>query len=322
VDKGKKLNRILNLAAAIKNNPGIGAQELATLTDVDVRTIYRYIQELRQQGYDVRSSPGAGGGYTLMNDAPLPPVNFTPSEAVALLLAGKTLDEARLMPDSADIKGALAKVQDTLSDTSRERSSSVVTNVSVLLPGVQTPNPWSNHLNELLTHLVRGETVKITYRSMSQGTDEIRTVDPYHIFHMDGSWYLAAFCHEHNEVRTFRANRVLKVERAGRTFGKPADFDINAYLGDAWRIARGESVDIVIRFSPEYASYIREGVWHHSQELSDAPDGGVMLKLHVPVTLEIKRFVLGFGPQAEVLQPVALREEIAEALAVAAGQYV
>jgi predicted DNA-binding transcriptional regulator YafY len=98
----------------------------------------------------------------------------------------------------------------------------------------------------------------------------------------------------------------------------PASFDVAKYLAGAWGMLRGDAVTVRVVFARSLARYIRERVWHASQKLRDLPDGRVEMTLSVADTLEVRRWILGFGVEAEVVAPEGLREALrveAEALA-------
>ena len=81
---------------------------------------------------------------------------------------------------------------------------------------------------------------------------------------------------------------------------------------------RGDLVTVRVISARALAPYIRERLWHPSQKLRDLPDGRVEMTLHVADTLEVRRWILGYGVQAEVVEPEGLREALrveAEALA-------
>jgi len=65
----------------------------------------------------------------------------------------------------------------------------------------------------------------------------------------------------------------------------------------------------VVRFDAYQARWIRERVWHPTQKLQELPDGGVLFEAEANPQ-EIKRWVLGYGSHAEVLEPPLLREEV------------
>lgn len=78
---------------------------------------------------------------------------------------------------------------------------------------------------------------------------------------------------------------------------------------------------VKVRFSPAAARYVEEGRWHASQRLTRQSDGSLVAELHLSVTEEIKRWVLGFGKEAEVLEPEELRKEMAQELQTLLSQY-
>ena len=102
-------------------------------------------------------------------------------------------------------------------------------------------------------------------------------------------------------------------------FEVPADFNAQRYLDDARGIPRGDLVAMRVVFARGLAPYIRERLWHPSQKLRDLRDGRVEMTLHVADTLEVRRWILGYGAEAEILQPERLREAVRlEAQALAA----
>jgi predicted DNA-binding transcriptional regulator YafY len=77
-------------------------------------------------------------------------------------------------------------------------------------------------------------------------------------------------------------------------------------------IYRGPVVEVKIAFSPSMAPFIRERQWHSSQHLENQPNGSIQLSLEIADTLELRRWILSFGKEAEVLEPDSLRREIQE----------
>ena len=73
----------------------------------------------------------------------------------------------------------------------------------------------------------------------------------------------------------------------------------------------GKPEAVEITFEAAVANYIRERVWHESQELEDRPDGSVLLRMSVAPGFELKSWIKGFLPHIQVLKPTALRDEIA-----------
>ena len=93
---------------------------------------------------------------------------------------------------------------------------------------------------------------------------------------------------------------------------------MDEYLEGAWGIIRGDIVTVKVLFARSLARYIRDRLWHPTQKFRELDSGRLEMTLRVADTLEVRRWILGFGSEAEVLEPAALREALrrdAEALA-------
>ena len=97
-------------------------------------------------------------------------------------------------------------------------------------------------------------------------------------------------------------------------FLTPPDFDAPHYVKQAFGMRHGEPlVTVQVRFTPYQSRWIRERIYHPSQTLAELPNGaGLILTMKVTGTFEVRRWVMSFGAEAEVLEPAALRQEIAE----------
>jgi len=165
---------------------------------------------------------------------------------------------------------------------------------------------------------LEGKTLEITYHSFSRDEITIRRIDPYHLWYHQGGLYVIAYDHLRREVRLFALERIKALHETAETFAIPSSFDVEAYMRESFGILRGgPAVPVKVRFSNAWARWIEERVWHPSQTLERLPDGELILTLQVAVTDELKRWIVSFGREAIVLEPVALREAVrAEAQAL------
>src|SRR5207247_3371058 len=174
------------------------------------------------------------------------------------------------------------------------------------------------HLPTIPTALAERRTLRTRYYSASRDSEDLREVDPYHLTLHNGGLYLVGHCHLRDAVRIFAVERMRTVELTRTRFDVPASFDAEKYLAGAWGILRGDLVTVRVVFARGLARYIRERVWHPSQKLRDLPDGRLEMTLQVADTLEVRRWILGYGVEAEVVEPQTLRATLrdgAEALA-------
>ena len=77
-------------------------------------------------------------------------------------------------------------------------------------------------------------------------------------------------------------------------------------------IIEGERFGVRVKFRPDAAVYVRERVWSKDQNIEALPDGGIVLSFTSTSEPEVHSWVLSFGPQAELLEPQALRRQIAD----------
>lgn len=155
--------------------------------------------------------------------------------------------------------------------------------------------------------------VEILYYSASSGKSDKRIVDPYHLHNVRGDWYLIAFCHKRKQVRDFLMGRIKECKILASNFQTKGDFSINEYLSKGFFAERGDKlIDIVIRFDEYQARWIRDRQWHPSQEIEELSSGELILRLKVGGIQEVKRWIMGYGPHAEVLEPESLRQQFKE----------
>jgi predicted DNA-binding transcriptional regulator YafY len=86
-------------------------------------------------------------------------------------------------------------------------------------------------------------------------------------------------------------------------------------------VYQGEGVKVKIWFAPDAAGYIREKIWHDTQEILPQKDGSIVFEAEVTGTDEIRFWVMSWGSKAEVLEPQSLREEIKAEAEVMAEKY-
>ena len=132
-------------------------------------------------------------------------------------------------------------------------------------------------------------------------------IDPYHLANINGEWFLFAFDHLRNDVRTFVPARIQSVKLTGKRFTQPRKFSLEKRLRDSFGVHSGQGeFNVVIRFNEFAADYIREKRWHPSQQVKELPAGGLELRLKLSSLGEVERWVLGWAGNAKVLQPPEL----------------
>ena len=114
-------------------------------------------------------------------------------------------------------------------------------------------------------------------------------------------------------VRTFKLERIRRVELTGTPYDIPGDFDPRQVLADAWGIwyTEEEPVEVVLRFSPRVANRVRETQWHRSETVEQQPDGGLLWRARVAEPQEMLPWIRGWGADVEVVGPEEVRAKVA-----------
>lgn len=157
------------------------------------------------------------------------------------------------------------------------------------------------------------EAVAFDYLAPSKKKPERRTVEPAFIYMRNGRWYLYAADDTSGGRRTFAFPRMSNAALAGRKF-VPRDFSPRDIFRYSFGVVAGEErpkENVILEFSPDVAMRIRETVWHPEQLLDTLPDGRVRLSLPLAEScyLELKPWLLSWGPTVKVVAPRSLREQ-------------
>lgn len=306
--------RVLQLLLTIEQAPGMSAKALAERCEISERSVYRYAELLRLAGVPIY----ADGGYKLSGQTPLSAVRLTLSESLALVIAGEHLSGGKA-PFSAALSQALRKILAVVPEELRVSAGSAKGRVLMDAPGPVDYSGSARLFAAIDTAVRDHEKVAIMYRSLSSARESRRVIDPYGTVFRHGLWYVAAFCHRRNEERLFRLDRVISLERTGQSFEPRTDFSLADYMRDAWHVERGKPITAKVRFSGLAKQIVMEGQWHPSQKVLQEDSDTAILSFKTGGLRELSTWLMGFGGEAEVLEPPELRELLVEkAVAVAA----
>jgi proteasome accessory factor B len=157
----------------------------------------------------------------------------------------------------------------------------------------------------------RRQQLEIAYRKPGERQTETRVIDPYHLANINGEWFLFAYDHLRQDLRTFVPARIQSLKPTGKTFARPQKFSLEKRLRGSFGVRSGQGdYDVVLRFNARAADYVREKKWHESQQLRPRRDGGVELGLRLSSLEEVTRWVLSWGGDARVVKPRELADAV------------
>jgi predicted DNA-binding transcriptional regulator YafY len=291
---------------------GRSVHQLERTLKVGHRTLYRDLKTLELAGFRVARARSHGQAVWRMEGAPPVPISLTEEEIAALALASHLVLSFQGSPFHPSITTALKKIQGI---ATRETASTFEVAGSRFYAGVRRARPYTRKeiwFRTILEGLRRHRALHIKYFTHERGVTSERDVDPYGLLVHEGAFYLIGWCHTRLARRTFLVDRIQYAKLTDLQFAIPGDFSLKDHFKNAWNILQDKAlVTVRIRFGPRVARIIREGRWHESQSLESRADGGVVLTVRVAGWEEIKRWIAGFGAEAEVLEPKELRESLA-----------
>jgi predicted DNA-binding transcriptional regulator YafY len=320
--RGDQLSRQWRLLHLIDRPQGVTVEDAARELDCAVRTIWRDLATLQKAGFPLYADHAADGYKSVWRVTEefkrSLPLKLTLAELAALVMSRQLMAPLGPSPLGPAATAAFEKIQAVLSRDALKLLDAMRDHLGVRTVGARLQQPLAEHLPLIHRALHESRSLRIRHYSPQRDEETGREIDPYHLTWFDGGLYLVAWCHLRRALRIFAVERMREVALLRRTFTVRPDFDADDYLGKAWGIVQGELVTVRAVFARGLARYIRERLWHPSQKLRELPDGRLELTVRVADTLEIRRWILGFGVEAEVVEPEALREALrAEAQALA-----
>jgi len=240
-------------------------------------------------------------------------------EIVALFLARKAIAPLQGSPLEATLRESFRRLSASLSGEVSFRWSDLDEVFSARESGVV---PADVTLFEKLSRaILESCELRFDYRKIDGEEWEPRRLQPYHLTEFDGGWYVIGFDPDRKARRTFALQRIRKARSVKVRFLRPADFSLSDHLGGSFGVwhsptDRGKRCRIRLRFTGWAARLVSERRWHPSQQIvwKGKRADELLMTLELSSFEEIRRWILSWGTQVEVLEPKELRGEIRAAL--------
>jgi len=235
--------RALLALELIQGSPGITADQLGDKLGVTERAARRYVGILREAGIPIESVRGPYGGYRLGRGLRLPPLMFSATEALGLVMA--VLDGHHDAGDPSDPVGsALGKIVRALPEPVAAQADAV-RRTTAPAPDRAAARPDPSTTTALVQACLQQRRVRLDYRTEA-GSEWVIEVDPWTVVVRHGRWYLLCWSHTSGARRAYRIDRVRAVEPLDATFSAPADLDPVADLEEHLAVGWEYDVEVVI----------------------------------------------------------------------------
>ena len=227
------------------------------------------------------------------------------------------------IPFFGPAQSAAVKLESTLPAHLRDHLREAGGAVKIRLDATSRLDGSQEVYQHLLTATSAHRAVRIRYDSFSDGEAIGTKLKPYQLLFSRRSWYCIGRSSLHRATRTFNVARIQQLDLLDETYEVPRGFSTARYLRNAWHLIpeTGPDHDVRIRFQPMVARNVAEVAWHRTQRTEFNSDGTLDFWATVSGLGEISWWILGYGDQAEVLEPLELRRRVAEQCARALKRY-
>lgn len=290
----------------------VSRQRLQEKLECSEATIKRLIAYCRDSfGMPIRYDRKANG-YRLDRDAEtseIPGLWLTQDEIHALLVIDQLLDNLAPGLVSEEIRPFRKRLQSLL----RLMGGSPGEHHRIRLLSQARRQRQYAHFTQLAEAVLQRRQLHIAYHGRGRDRHSQRTLSPQRLVHYRENWYLDAWCHQRQALRTFSADRIQSARLLPQRAKDIDEAELDRALGGAYGIFAGEpDQTAIIHFTPKAARWVASEQWHPEQQAQWLPDGRYELRIPYHDPTELIGDILRHGPDAEVIAPDSLRRQLAE----------
>lgn len=301
-----RADRLVATLLVMQARGRVTAAELAAELEVSVATARRDLEALSAAGIPVYPQAGRGGGWSLVGGARTDLSGFTAPEAQALfLLAGPAASVA------PEVKSALRKLIRALPDTFRADAQAAAEAVVIDASGWgEVDKDLPELIGELQTAVVRRRKVRLEYTGRTRERTR-RLVDPWGLVDKNDIWYLIAGTE--GGQRTFRVDRIASAVVTDEKAERPVDFDLATHWQGvvAEMEQRRSVVSATVLIAAKLVPVVQSHFGRHCVVSGTEPDGRMRLTVSAHTPVSIAEQLAGWGSTVEVIDPPAVRQELA-----------
>lgn len=302
--------------------------ELQEELEVSRATLKRDLQFLRDRLNAPILYDREAGGYRFdMPDryAPkhqLPGLWFNASEIHALLMMQQLLEEVQpglLGPHIAPLQTRLQSLLGSVSGHD-DAPAEIARRVRIL--HAHKRKSELRHFEVIASTLLKRQRLKVRHFNRGRNEESEREISPQRLVHYRDNWYLDAWCHLRNDLRSFAVDAIRAVEIIDTPAHEIAECELMRVLSAGYGIFSGSEVEWArLRFEFDHARWVIEEQWHPQQRTQLEADGSLILELPYANPTELLMDILRHGSGVEVMAPASLRQAVKQELQVAAARY-
>ncbi|UOY89272.1 helix-turn-helix transcriptional regulator [Bacillus glycinifermentans] len=309
-----KMDNMLAILWMLSSGEKITAKQISEKLEINIRTVYRYIDTLSTSGVPIISDPGHNGGYTLLNNFIEAPLFFDVEEQISLFHAAVFAEEAGYYGGEA-LNRAVSK----LSKYSNQEQKTKINQHLISLEVISRLSSFSMEpfLKELELAVAGGYSVKILYHKNGEEQSSNRLVDPYRMIYWNHKWYVIGFCHLRKDIRSFRVDRIESLKLTENRFNRPEKFSArDFFMKNLLPIIEDKEgiIPLVINGNTRALDDICQHwfLGHYLQERTS--NQAVFLLEKNMIHTYVPHLLLPYGKSIRVIEPISLKKRLIEVL--------
>ncbi|MEW4282484.1 helix-turn-helix transcriptional regulator [Priestia koreensis] len=309
-----KTDNMLAILWMLRSGEKVTAKQISEKLEINIRTVYRYIDTISTSGVPIISEPGHNGGYTLLNNFMEAPLFFDFEEQTSLFHAAVFAEEAGYYGGEA-LNRAISKLknysnQDQETKINRHSSSlEVISQLSSL--------SRESLLKSLHQAVADGYSVQILYKKSGEGQLDDRPFDPYKIIYWNNKWYAIGFCHLRNDIRSFRVDRIERLLLTENKFNHPENFSARDFFMDNLLPTiegKEKLMHLVIRGKESTLNDVCQHWFLGHYVVERNPTQAVFLLEKDILHTYIPYLLLPYGKSIQIIEPIDLKKRFIEIL--------
>jgi predicted DNA-binding transcriptional regulator YafY len=309
-----KIDNMLAIMWMLRSGEKINAKQISEKLEINIRTVYRYIDTISTSGVPIISEPGHNGGYTLLNNFIEAPLFFDFEEQTSLFHAAVFAKEAGYYGGEA-LNRAISKLNKYSNQEQKTKINQHLTSLEVI--SRLSSLSMESFLKELEQALADGYSVKILYHKSGEKPLNYRLVDPYRIIYWNNKWYVIGFCHLRNDIRSFRVDRIESLMLTENKFNRPENFSArDFFIKNLLPTTEGkeEIISLVINGDKSVLADICQH-WFLGHYLHERTSNQAVFLLEKDIIhTYIPYLLLPYNQSIKVIEPISLKKRLIEVL--------
>ena len=308
---GVRTKRLLEIDYEIRSGKYPNCNTLAKQYGISSRTILRDIQLLIDEWLAPIEFDYTKNGYYYTNpDFYFKSFRITEGELFSIAIFDNLLEQYRNTPIENNLRSIFKKIEASLPENVTFDSSFLQTQTTFIPDQMGIIDP--KNFETIFSALKNRHILEYEYRPLQKTTWMTRRLNPLHAVCQKGNWYIIGWCHAKQDIRIFNFSRMKNTIETKESFEIPAGFSADKYFDKeigVWLTTR-KKLTVELLISPEIGTFALERNWNANQKIEQREDGSVWVSFETTQLQEVKRWVLGQGKTAKVLNPPELIEQI------------